>query len=160
MYFRCLLIHLPNPKAALANMIKLLKPGGKLICEEIDVGGLRCVPQKEGFDRWMTYWFNVGRALGIAYNFCDHIFQTLLDLGLKIDIFQINQPVSWNQDAKALHVLGFEQLIPLYLEKGGATESDIEALQQLYKSFLEDPKTYVELYRINQFIADKPVLNT
>lgn len=158
LYCRCLLIHLPDPKAALANMIKLLKPGGKLICEEVDVRGLRCIPEKKGFDRWMRYWFNLGRSLGVAYDFPDRMFQTLLDLNLKIKVFQINQPVSWSQDAKALHVLGFQQLVPLYIKKGGATERDIEALQQLYDDFLSEPKTYVELYRINQFIAEKPIV--
>jgi ubiquinone/menaquinone biosynthesis C-methylase UbiE len=158
-YCRLLLMHLANPKGALNKMKCLLKPGGKLICEVGDVRGLRYIPSLPNFEKWMIYWFNLGKSLGTSYDFCDYTWATLRELGLELEVFQINQPVSWQQDAKMLHVLGFQQLIDQYLESGGATKSDIEELTQINSTLLADPNTYVELYRMNQFVAIKPFSN-
>jgi len=158
-YCRLLLMHLDNPKVALNKMKCLLKPGGKLICEVGDVRGLRYIPSLPNFEKWMIYWFNLGKSLGASYDFCDYTWATLRELGLELEVFQINQPVSWQQDAKMLHVLGFQQLVDQYLEKGGATKSDIEELTQINSILLADPNTYVELYRMNQFVAIKPFSN-
>lgn len=155
-YCRLVLMHLAEPKAALGKMKLLLKPGGKLVCEVGDIRGLRYIPSRPGFEKWMTYWLNLGKALGTSYEFCDNAWTTLRELALEIEIFQINQPVSWQQDAKMLHILGFQQLVPQYLEKGGATEPDIELLARINNALLKDSNTYVELYRMNQFIATKP----
>lgn len=158
-YCRLLLMHLANPKAALNKMKCLLKPGGKLICEVGDVRGLRYIPSLPNFEKWLIYWFNLGKSLGAAYEFCDYTWATLRELGLELEVFHINQPVSWQQDAKMLHVLGFQQLVDRYLERGGATKSDIEELTQINSILLADPNTYVELYRMNQFVAIKPFSN-
>lgn len=158
-YCRLLLMHLANPKGALNKMKCLLKPGGKLICEVGDVRGLRYIPSLPNFEKWMIYWFNLGKSLGASYDFCDYTWAALRELGLELEVFQINQPVSWQQDAKMLHVLGFQQLVNQYLESGGATKSDIEVLTQINSVLLADHNTYVELYRMNQFIAIKPFSN-
>ena len=54
-----------------------------------------------------------------------------------------------------LHILGFRQLIPVYLENGVATRSDIDRQLVALDRFATSPNGYVELYRMNQFIAEK-----
>ncbi len=154
-YARCLLLHLRDPVTAIERMIKLLKRDGRLVLETCDVRGLRFIPSVPDIEIWQHFWFALGDSIGASYRFCDRALSVLTGLPLRVTTFRINQPVSSEQDAKMLHILGFRQLIPVYLENGVATRSDIDRQLVALDRFATSPNGYVELYRMNQFIAEK-----
>src|SRR5262249_37086428 len=67
-YCRLVLSPLTRPAAALAAMRSLARPGGLVVCEEIDLGCWLCDPPAEA----MTRFFALNGALGerLGENFC------------------------------------------------------------------------------------------
>src|SRR5262249_40680467 len=67
-YCRLVLSHLTRPAAALAAMRALVRPGGLVVCEEIDLGCWLCDPPA----RAMARFFALNGALGErrGENFC------------------------------------------------------------------------------------------
>ena len=59
-YCRLVLIHLTDPGQALAAMRRLVRPGGKVVCEEMDLGCRLCDPPSDAMRRF----FELNEALG------------------------------------------------------------------------------------------------
>src|SRR5262249_26701396 len=53
-YCRLVLSHLTQPAAALAAMRSLARPGGLVVCEEIDIGCWLCDPPAAAMDRFFA----------------------------------------------------------------------------------------------------------
>ncbi len=154
-YCRFLLMHLSDPLLAIRKMLSCLAKAGKLIVEIGDTRTHRYIPNAEITNRWQDYWFKTGKALNASYLFCDEAYKTFRDLGLKIDVFSNNLPVSNDAEAKSLHYLGFKQLVPTYLEKGGADSNSINEELTAYEKCIASPDVYVELYKLVQFVVCK-----
>src|SRR5262249_55575277 len=61
---RLLLINVPDPDAVLAEMIRLVRPGGYVITQEIDTGSRLCEPPHPAWDRLLEAWKIIGSELG------------------------------------------------------------------------------------------------
>jgi ubiquinone/menaquinone biosynthesis C-methylase UbiE len=154
-YCRFLLQHLDNPIQMLRCMAELLKPGGLLICEDADVTKLRYSPADEDINEWQRYWFALGRALGASYEIAPCLAETLQSAGLTVEHHATHQPHSHDPAAKAMHVLGFRDLMPLYVEKGGATLERLQFLLHKFELLIADSDVEVELYEVHQCVARK-----
>jgi len=155
-YCRLLLMHVSDPVAVLAAMVRALRPGGALVVETAIVSSLRIVPERPDADLWQRWWFALGDAIGASYRFPERAPIAVRALGLEIEQLESYQPTSFERDAKLVHVLGFEQLVPAYLAHGGATLEAIERQRRAFQAGLDDDDAYVELYRILQIRARKP----
>ena len=51
-YARFVLTHLSDPAAGVATMVAALKPGGRLVVEDIDFRGSFCHPEHPSFERY------------------------------------------------------------------------------------------------------------
>ena len=56
-------------------------------------------------------------------------------------------------DAKLMHALGFEQLIPDYLDRAGADSAEIARHQAFLAFGLDDRALTVSLYRNTRYVA-------
>jgi 2-polyprenyl-3-methyl-5-hydroxy-6-metoxy-1,4-benzoquinol methylase len=61
-YARFLLTHLPDPVAALSNMVAAVSPGGSLVVEEIDFSGHFCDPESRAFWSYVDLYTKVARS--------------------------------------------------------------------------------------------------
>ena len=152
-YCRLLLMHVADPMHVLRAMIHALVPGGLLLVETAVVSDVHFVPAHEGSELWKEWWFALGDAIGAAYRFPARAPLRIRELGLRVEHMESVQPMSFERDAKLLHILGFEQLLPAYREHAGAAEADIERARRAYAASLEDEGAYVELYRMLQIAA-------
>ena len=59
-YCRLVLMHLAEPRRALEQMRRLVRPGGRVVCEEMDLGVWLCDPPSEAMARF--YEWNHARA--------------------------------------------------------------------------------------------------
>ncbi|HKP55802.1 MAG TPA: class I SAM-dependent methyltransferase [Polyangiales bacterium] len=154
-YSRFLLMHVPDPLGAVRAMRRMLRPGGQVILEMPDVSALRFVPADPASALWSKWWFQLGKAIGASYDVCEHAEDILHAAGFEILRMDRFQPVSARRESKLLHALGFEQLIPLYLEHGGARAWEIEAHLAFLQRAIDDPTVRVELYTVTQYVAVK-----
>lgn len=86
---------------------------------------------------------------------CDKAYEVFHTMGLTIESFTVNTPVSGERDAKRLHYLGFKQLMDSYAERGGADLQSLAQELKAYESCIESESVYVELYKLLQFVARK-----
>ncbi|HKU38011.1 MAG TPA: methyltransferase domain-containing protein, partial [Polyangiales bacterium] len=126
-YSRFLLLHLPDPLAGVRAMRRMLRPGGQLVLEVPDFGALRFVPADPASGLWAKWWPQLGKTIGASYDVCERTEDMLHAAGFEILRMDRYQPVSARREAKLLHALGFEQLVPAYLEQGGARQWEIDA---------------------------------
>jgi SAM-dependent methyltransferase len=152
-YSRFLVLHLPDPLAAVRAMVRMLKPTGRLVIEVADIGSLRFVPGGDDAELWLKWWRALGRARQASYDVAEGFSDLLLTAGLRIERMDVFQPVSFRRDAKQLHALGFRQLIPDYIARAGASPADIERHLAFLDSVLDDPGARVELYRTTHYVA-------
>ena len=63
-YARFVLTHLRDPAAGLATMVAALKPGGRLVVEDIDYRGSFCEPERASFERYEEIYEKTARLNG------------------------------------------------------------------------------------------------
>ena len=154
-YSRFLLMHVSDAAAALRAMARMLKPDGRLLLEMADVATLKFLPGHAASELWATWWFALGRSLKTSYDVAERTPELLSAAGFVIERSDRFQPVSSLPDAKRLHALGFEQLIPAYVEHAGAKRDEIDAHLAYLRDAIADPAISVELYRNTQYVARK-----
>jgi SAM-dependent methyltransferase len=152
-YSRFLVLHLPDPLAAVRAMARMLKPTGRLVIEVADIGSLRFVPGGPDAELWLRWWQALGRARQASFDVAEGFSDLLLSAGLRIERMDVYQPVSFRRESKQLHALGFRQLIPDYIARAGASPADIERHLAFLDSVLDDPRAHVELYRTTHYVA-------
>jgi ubiquinone/menaquinone biosynthesis C-methylase UbiE len=154
-YSRFLLMHVSDPLAAVRAMRRMLRAGGQLILEMPDVSALRFIPEDPASSLWAKWWFQLGKAIGASYDVCERAEEILHSAGFEILRMDRFQPVSARRESKLLHALAFEQLIPLYLEHGGARSWEIDVHRAYLQRAIDDPNVRVELYTVTQYVAVK-----
>ena len=154
-YSRFLLLHLPDPLAAIRAMAGLLRDEGQLVLEVPDIEALRFVPGEQASDLWRRWWMRLGEVSGASYDVAGQAADLLVAAGLSIQRRDRYQPVSARQEAKLLHALGFQQLIGAYIGRAGAAPHEIEEHLAFLRRVIPDPKVTVELYSITQYVATR-----
>ena len=154
-YSRFFLLHVADPLAAVRAMRRMLRPGGQLILEMPDVFALRFVPPDPASELWSKWWSQLGKALGASYDVYERAEEILHAAGFEILRMDRFQPISARRESKLVHALGFEQLIPQYLEHSGARPWEIEAHLAFLRRAIDDPTVRVELYPVTQYVAVK-----
>jgi len=74
--------HLTNPVRAIAEMVRVTKPGGIVAIRDADYHAMSWYPQPPELDRWMEIYQAVARHNGAEPNAARHLRQWALDAGV------------------------------------------------------------------------------
>jgi SAM-dependent methyltransferase len=157
-YARFVLWTLPDPGRALQRMVAALKPGGRLVLEDIDFDASGCYPASEDFQRYMEIFTQTAGHLGSDPNFGRRVPRALLDAGLLGVQPSVVQPAGLEGDVKVMHPLSLENVRAVVLKHDVATGEEVDRIVDALYTIARDTTTYMFCPRIVQAFGDKPAV--
>ena len=149
-YARFVLSHLANPLDAMVAMHRSLRPGGRIIVEDIDYSGYVVYPESEAFRRYHELYCTVVRKRGGDPNFGLRLPNLLTDVGFEKVELTVVQPMGTNGEVKLLNPITMENIADAVLQDNLASREEIDELVQELYEFAENPRTVAGLPRIFQ----------
>jgi SAM-dependent methyltransferase len=132
-YCRFLLIHLPEPERALAEMRCLLKPNGILVCEDGDLTSAGSEPPS-ALGAFADLFGRLGPVRGVDYTLGSRLFHMVQATGFPAPEIAFNQPVLARGETKRLLELSVAEAGPAFVEAGLITAEELEdALVEMHR---------------------------
>jgi SAM-dependent methyltransferase len=155
---RTLLINIPDPAVVVAEMVRLVRPGGWVAVLEPDVGGSLCHPPHPAWDRLSEIFRTANRSddadLLIGRRLPELFRQAgLMDIGVeaKADIY----PAGHSRRTVRPDLV--RSMRPKILKRGIAGERELDELDQAVREHLDDPHTLVMPHLLFLAWGRKPV---
>lgn len=147
-YSRFLLSHLTNPAEVINNMIRALKPGGRIIVEDIDFSGHYCCPERWSFTSYINLFTTAAKNNGQDANIGLSLFSLFRQTDLTQVSFDVVQPSFHTGSGKWMAYLTMDKIRNAVLQQGLASENEISNILSDLKAFIEDEGTIISLPRI------------
>jgi SAM-dependent methyltransferase len=144
-FSRFLLQHLADPAAALARMWEAVRPGGVLIAQDADFGGLFCDPPNEGFRFYAEKYQQALTLGGGDPAMARRLYRCFLTAGLPDPQLRMNQVVGTGPggDSKLLALSTLEATADSIISAGLATATEVAAARADLAAFAADPGTVI-----------------
>jgi len=155
-YVRFVLTHLSDPEAAVETMRHALRPGGRLIVEDIDYRGSFCEPAKPSFDRYEEIYEESARRNGGDPWIGARLPALLVGAGFAHVQPNVVQPAGLEGEVKLLPALTLENIRVTALRHEVSTDEEIDRLVDDLYAIARDPGTYVGNPRMVQVVGEKP----
>lgn len=155
-YARFVLWTLRDPEAAVRSMVAALKPGGRLVLEDIDFRGSGCYPESAEFEHACEIFIETARRMGGDARFGRRVPRALLDAGLEGVQTSVVHPSGLEGDVKVLHPLSLENVKASVVAHDVATADEVDHLVDVLYALARDPRTFMLCPRIVQAWGDRP----
>jgi 2-polyprenyl-3-methyl-5-hydroxy-6-metoxy-1,4-benzoquinol methylase len=155
-YARFVLTHLRDPAAGLATMVTALKPGGRLVVEDIDYRGSFCEPEHASFERYEEIYQESARRNGGDPHIATKLPLMLADAGLRTVASNVIQPSGTDGEVKLLPPLTLENIRATAVRHGVAEADELDRLVEDLYAIAADPRTYVGNPRMVQVWGERP----
>jgi SAM-dependent methyltransferase len=154
-YCRFLLIHLPDPEAALREMRTLLKPNGILVCEDGDLTACGSEPPS-ALDAFAGLWGRLGPLKGVDYTLGRRLYHLVRAAGFPAAEITFNQPVLARGEKKRLLELSVAEAGPSFVKAGLITRAELDRTLVEMRRLAEDESVLAVMPRMAQVWARKP----
>jgi SAM-dependent methyltransferase len=155
-YARFLLSHLADPDAALALIHAAIRPGGRLVVEDVDFAGHFCHPPSAAFDRYVALYQAAARRRKADANIGPSLPARLAAAGFEDTGVAVAQPASRTGPEKLIAALTMENIAEAVQSSGLASAKELSDLvAELYR-IGADGETVMAIPRIVQAWGRKP----
>jgi SAM-dependent methyltransferase len=154
-YCRFLLMHLPEPERALAEMRSLLKPHGTLVCEDGDLTSAGSEPPS-ALGAAAHLFGNLGPVRGVDYTLGRRLFHLVRAAGFPAPEVTFNQPVRARGEDKRLLELSVAEAGPALIEARLTTAEELEHTLREMRRLAADETVLAVMPRMAQVWARKP----
>jgi SAM-dependent methyltransferase len=128
-FCRLVLCHLKEPARAIAKMISLLKPGGKLVLVDMDLRTAFTMPQSEDYQAWLHEGSSKhDKNIGVDYQIGLRLHELLKDANLQTIFVAADQPIYNHAPEKLLWEKTWRNALPFIVSAGTMTEERGERL--------------------------------
>lgn len=156
-YARFVLTHLRDPAAGVALMMAALRPGGRLVVEDIDYRGSFCYPESDVYVRANEIYEQAALRNGGDPHIGARVVHLLLDAGFEGVTPSIAHPVGLEGEVKLLQPLTIENIKAMAVRHEVATAEEVDRVVDRLYELARDPGVLVSSPRIVQAFGDKSV---
>jgi 2-polyprenyl-3-methyl-5-hydroxy-6-metoxy-1,4-benzoquinol methylase len=149
-YTRFLLTHLPDPLRALRKLAQMLKPGGILIVEDVEMSGRFCYPAFPLFEAGAHLYRMAAQRKGGDPEIGPKLPGLLQAAGLQDVGINLVQPLFLHGKGKNMMSLTLHRVAEAVLAEGLSSASEFDLLVREIAAFEARPDTLVSLPRIYQ----------
>jgi ubiquinone/menaquinone biosynthesis C-methylase UbiE len=153
---RLLLCHLQRPEAAIREMADITRPGGTVVCCDIDMHELYTLPRTAPFERLREIYLRRRHMDGLDNHLASRLPALLSAAGLRDLEMAFIQPVAFRGEEKRLWEYTFAESAERTLEKGLVTETELDALLEAVREVSRDDQVGVVQARLPVCWARKP----
>jgi SAM-dependent methyltransferase len=153
-YVRFVLTHLRDPEAAVGIMRRALRPGGRLIVEDVDFRGSFCEPEHPDFERYEEIYEESARRNGGDPWIALRLPAMLVSAGFERVQPNVVQPADLVGESKLMPALTLENIKATAIRHGVAGAEEIDRLVDVLYELAGDPRTYVANPRMVQVIGE------
>jgi 2-polyprenyl-3-methyl-5-hydroxy-6-metoxy-1,4-benzoquinol methylase len=147
-YARFLLSHLQYPMEVIQRMLNSLKPGGKIIIEDVQFSGHFCYPKCEAFTSYLQYYTIAARNNHQNPEIGLELFSLMGSVGVNQISFDTIQPSFNKGTGKWMAYITLDKIKDQIIAQSLATPQQINTVLQGLEEFTKDEHTIISLPRI------------
>ena len=140
-YCRLVLMHLTRPADALAALRALVRPGGMVACEEMDLGCWVCDPPAEAMTRFVALNAALGERRGEDYSLGASRHRLFRAAGLARPEVGANFAVAVRGERKRLLGMTFAEFAPELVKEGLASADEVDRVAAGLTALADDETT-------------------
>jgi SAM-dependent methyltransferase len=154
-YARFVLTHLRDPEAGLATMARALRPGGRVVVEDIDYAGAFAHPESAATRRHHEIYTEAALRNGGDPYIGRRLPTMLVSAGLHRVTASIAQPAGIEGEVKLLPPLTVENIKAMAVRHGVATDEEVDTVVDELYAIARDTTTFVATPRIVQVWGER-----
>jgi ubiquinone/menaquinone biosynthesis C-methylase UbiE len=144
-YARYLLSHLCQPELAFVAMVRALRPGGRLVVEDVYFPGHLCYPPNAAIDSYVGLYQAAARTKGADPAIGPRLVGMALEVGLVDVRIELVVPVFRDGEGKRVAQATMEHLRESVIDAGLATGAEVDSIVAELEAFAEDERTLMSL---------------
>jgi 2-polyprenyl-3-methyl-5-hydroxy-6-metoxy-1,4-benzoquinol methylase len=156
-YARCVLSHLPDPRAAMAALWRGVAPGGLLMIEDVEVAATWGSPPSAALARYRELYAAAANANGASPAVGAELACFLRDLGATEVEVDLTQPVLRTPADQMIHAATMDAIADPVITRGLASAEEVDGLVRALMDYARAPGTVSTLPRIVQVSGRRPV---
>jgi ubiquinone/menaquinone biosynthesis C-methylase UbiE len=149
-YSRLLLEHLSRPLDLLRRMWAAVRPGGAIVVEDADFGGMFCHPANDGFAFWARAYPLALERHGGDPTIGRKLYGYFVETAIPSPKLRLVQRADVDGEAKTLPLLTMDATAAAIVAEGIASETELDAARASLAAFTADPTTVIGGPRIIQ----------
>lgn len=140
-YCRLVLMHLTRPVDALNAMRDLVRPGGLVVCEEMDLSCWLCDPPAEAMTRFFALNTALGGRRGENFSLGASLHQLFREVGFARPEVGANFALALRGEQKRLLGMTFAEFAPELVREGLAAQDEVERVTAGLMALADDETT-------------------
>jgi SAM-dependent methyltransferase len=145
-FARYLLSHLPRPQRAVEAMVRALRPGGRLVLEDVFFPGHVCYPANAAFARYLEIYQDVARTKeGGDAAIGPRLLGLALEAGLVEARVGLVVPTFRDGEGKRVAQVTMEHIREAAVGTGSATEDEVDDIVAELGRFADDERTLMSI---------------